>query len=177
MSTGGDGGTRGAQAPRDAFELRAAAPDDVPAMCATVAEGLASYAAWAPGWTPPPAITDPEALRGRFAAPGFIAHVNADVSAHVAAYPAADEPGAVHLMHLFARVTRQGTGVAAALLDLAVADARRAGATAMRLRTPAGNARAIAFYLREGWAQDGPVQAERAGTGLGLPFVWLRRPL
>lgn len=160
------------------FGLRPATLDDVPAMCVTVAEGLASYRAWAPGWTPPRAITDPDALRERFSVPGFEAHVNADVTAHVAAYPAADETGAVHLMHLFARAHRRGTGVAAALLALAVADARRQQATVMRLRTPAGNARGIAFYLREGWAQHGPPQPDTTpGTGLGLEFVWLRRPL
>lgn len=147
-------------------------------MCANVTEGLASFRSWAPGWTPPSAIADPDALLERFALPGFWAHVNSDVTAHVAAYAAVDEKSAVHLMHLFARTHRRGTGVAAALLALAVADARRAGATAMRLRTPAGNARGIAFYRREGWAQHGPSLLDDApDAGLGLEYVWLRRPL
>jgi len=42
----------------------------------------------------------------------------------------------------------------------------------MRLRTPAGNARGLAFYAREGWTEHGP-----AGIHLGLEMVWLRRPL
>lgn len=162
----------------DPFGLRPATLADVPAMCANVAEGVGSYAAWAPGFTPPRGIAGEAALRTRWATPGFVAHVNADVSAHVAAHPAVDEQGVVHLMHLFARPHRQGTGVAAALLALGVRDARRSGATAMRLRTPSGNARGLAFYAREGWApHPAPPTLPEPGLGLGLELVWLQRAL
>lgn len=159
-----------------ASALRPATPDDAPAMCANVAEGLGSYAAWAPaGWTPPPAVSDAGLLRERFTTlPGFFALVNADASAHVVTYAAQDEPGAVHLMHLFLRLRHQGTGIAAALLARTVAEARGAGATAMRLRTPVGNARGVAFYAREGFAVAGPAEHD---AGMGLDLVWLRRSL
>lgn len=178
MSTSGGSSTPDAQAPEARSGLRPATLDDAEAMCVTVAEGLATYREWAPDWTPPPGIDDPDVLRERWTALGVTGHVNADVTAHVAHYPATDEPGAVHLMHLFVRAHRRGTGVAAALLALAVADAQRAGMRAMRLRTPTGNARGIAFYRREGWAQHGdPLPAELPGTGLGLEHIWLRRAL
>jgi GNAT superfamily N-acetyltransferase len=158
----------------DPFGLRVATLADVPAMCRNVAEGVGSYAAWAPpGWAAHASAADPDRVRERFATPGFVAYVNRDVSAHVATHPAADEPGAVHLMHLFARPAQQGTGVAAALLELVVSDARRAGAAAMRLRTPSGSARGVAFYEREGFAITGPAE----DAGIGLPLIWMRRAL
>lgn len=159
----------------DRFGLRPATLADVPEMCRTVAEALATFTAWAPpGWEPPPVLSDAEELRERWELPGFTAYVDAEVTAHVATHRAQDEPDAFHLMHLFARPHRHGTGVAAALLALAVDDARAAGATTMRLRTPEGNARGLRFYAREGWTQHGgPVP----GGAVGLPHVWLRRPL
>lgn len=156
----------------DPFGLRPATLDDVPAICATVAEGVGSYAGWAPaGWSASSTAADPALLAERFHVPGFFARVNADVTAHVASYPAFDEPGAVHLMHLFARPHRRGTGVAASLLALAVDDARRGGGHAVRLRTPSDNARGVRFYEREGFAVTGPAE----DAGIGLPLVWMRR--
>lgn len=144
-------------------------------MARNAAEGVSSYAAWAPpGWTFDPRVHDPAAIEQHVVAPGFLGWIAAPDTAHVAAYPAPDEPGAVHLMHLFVTPSRQGTGLAAALLDRAVEGARVQGATSMRLRTPRGNARGLAFYRREGWGDESD-----AGLApqLGLDVVWLRRPL
>lgn len=144
-------------------------------MCRTVAQSLATYAEWAPaGWTPAPGLTDPGELAAWWTRPGFVAWVDADVTAHVASHWADDEPGAFHLVHLFVRPSRFGTGVASALHARALQDARAAGAHSIRLRTPSGNARGLAFYRREGWGQ----QADAGwAPHLGLHVVWLRRAL
>lgn len=156
------------------FGIRPATLEDVPAMCANVADGIASYAAWAPpGWSPSASAADAELVRERFSALGFTARITEDRRAHVAAHRAFDEPDAMHLLHLFVRPELQGSGVAAALLALIVAEAREGGARAMRLRTPASNARGLAFYRREGFTMAGPAD----GAGIGLPLVWMRRPL
>ncbi len=154
--------------------LRRARADDVQLMSRNVREGVASFLTWAPDWQIPPGLGSEGELRTALLKPDAAAWVNADVSAHSGAFRAEDEPDAFHLFNLFAQPEQQGTGVAAELLEKQVADARRAGATAMRLRTPAGNARGIRFYEREGWAVVGELLTD---TPLGLDHVWMRRPL
>ncbi len=154
--------------------LRPATPADIPRMCRNVAEGVGSYREWAPGWEPRASLSDPRELEECWQRPGFTAHVEADVEGHVAAHWALDEADAFHLMHLFVREHRQGTGLAAALLDLAVADARAARATGLRLRTPIGNTRGIAFYEREGWQRVGEPITD---SPFGLDLTWMRRAL
>lgn len=140
-------------------------------MCRNVAEGVASYAEWAPpGWAPPPEVHEPTAVSAHVAAPAFVGWITAETTAHVAAYPATDEPRTFHLMHLFLTAALQGSGIAATLLNRVTADVRAQGASAMRLRTPTGNARGIAFYRREGWVITGD-----ADPYWGLDMVWMRR--
>jgi GNAT superfamily N-acetyltransferase len=83
-------------------------------------------------------------------------------------------PGLAHLWMLFIREPWWGTGLASRLLALAVEEAGARGYDAMRLYTPAGQARARAFYEREGWAIAGEAMFEPM---LGLELVEYRRPL
>lgn len=155
--------------------LRRITLTDVPDLSRNVAEGMASYAAWAPeGWTASPLVHDQAAIRERASSPGFVGWITQDTRSHVAAFPAADEPGAFHLFHLFVTPAQQGSGIAKVLLDRSMDDARAHGATAMRLRTPRGNARGVAFYRREGWGDESD-----AGWAahLGLDVIWMRRGL
>ena len=86
-----------------------------------------------------------------------------------------DEPGLAHLLTLFVRPPLWGSGLAARLHGAAVAEAAARGFTAMRLFTPAAQARARRFYEREGWRAAGePTTEPHLG---GLEIVEYRRPL
>ena len=160
------------------WTVRAPRAADVPDLAATADEGFRGYHAFAPGSYVPPTLTETrETLADRLTLPGAFARCARDRRGplgHVVAFPMPGEPGLQHLFHLFLRERAQGTGLAAELLDLAVADAAAAGADTMRLFTPAGQARARAFYRREGFALfSGPAWEPR----LGMPIVELRRAL
>jgi GNAT superfamily N-acetyltransferase len=75
---------------------------------------------------------------------------------------------------LFVRPPWWGSGLAARLHGLAVQEAGLRGYEALRLHTPAGNARARAFYEREGWHAVGRPIPEPL---LGLDLVEYRRDL
>jgi len=74
---------------------------------------------------------------------------------------------------MFARPAHWGTGLAPDLLARAVVAARERGFTAMRLFTPAGQARARRFYEREGWSLVREFDDDR----LGLRVAEYRREL
>ncbi len=158
------------------MDRRVATPDDAPAICATVAEGLAGYLDWAPaGWQPPemtPAVL--ERVRSRLSREDvwcLIALERGEAIGHVSLAPESGEepepapPGVTNLAQMFVRRRRQGTGVAAVLMGEAVAEAARRGFASMRLWTPQGAARARRFYEREGWTATGAVH-ERSPSGL-----------
>jgi len=165
--------------------VRRATLEDVLVLAETVRHGFESYRAWAPpGWDPPLPVLDTIRIREDLARPGTwcaIAEEDGAVAAHVAFTPARTRarvrmliPGLAHLWMLFVREPWWGTGLASRLLGMAVDEARARGFAAMRLETPAGQARARAFYEREGWRVAGePVYAPM----LGLEIVEYRRPL
>ncbi|WP_232834031.1 MULTISPECIES: GNAT family N-acetyltransferase [unclassified Sphingomonas] len=66
-------------------------------------------------------------------------------------------PGDIELRRIYTLSTTRGTGLGNALMARAIDDARALGATRMLLGVFAGNARARAFYERQGFA----VVAER----------------
>ncbi len=67
-------------------------------------------------------------------------------------------PGAViELKQLYLLKQAHGTGVARALMDWAIAEARRRGAERMALSVWSENMRAQAFYRRHGFEDRGPV--------------------
>ena len=89
--------------------------------------------------------------------------------------PRPDIPGLAHLWMLFVRPPWWGSGLArAAERPRRRARPPRGAIAAMRLHTPAGNARARAFYEREGWSTDGVAIPEPL---LGLDLVEYRRDL
>jgi GNAT superfamily N-acetyltransferase len=83
-------------------------------------------------------------------------------------------PGLAHLWMLFIREPWWGSGLARRLHAMAIAEAAGQGYRGMRLYTPAGQARARAFYEREGWATDGVARFEPM---LALDLVEYRRGL
>jgi GNAT superfamily N-acetyltransferase len=110
-----------------------------------------------------------------------IAHDGPDVAGHVAIVAGRERtgereliPGLAHLWMLFIREPWWGSGLAPHLLGLAVAQAAEQGYAAMRLFTPAGQARARAFYEREGFSTDG---VERWEPMLAFDLVEYRRDL
>jgi GNAT superfamily N-acetyltransferase len=162
------------------WTLRAAGPEDAPAMSETVQIGFDGYQAFAPpGWRPPDARAAPEVARARvrLAEPGtwaMIAEAGPLVAGHAGYVPQPGVAGSAHLWQLFVRPPWWGSGVAAALLGEAVAAAVGEGYDRMRFFTPRDQARARAFYEREGFAHTGWEALEES---IGLVLVEYAREL
>jgi GNAT superfamily N-acetyltransferase len=130
-------------------------------MAETLQIGFDGFRAFAgPGWRPPDARAVPEISRGRarLTSPGTwaaIAEEGALVVGHAAYVPQPGAPGSAHLWQLFVRPQWWGSGVAADLLHAAIAAAAREGYGRMRFFTPRDQARARAFYEREGFRPTG----------------------
>ena len=164
------------------FEVRAAAPEDSAAMATVTAAGFEGYRAFAPpGWEP--WVPTAEETWLRFAVDGAWATVaEADgrvvgVGGYVPGREGRDGPlvpGLAHVAAVFVDETWWGRGVAPALLAALIEHMRAAGYREARLYTPVGQARARAFYAREGWTEgSGPLP----GAELGLDIIELRRRL
>lgn len=163
--------------------VRLATLADARDLAVTVQEGFETYRAWAPrGWDPPSLEVHVSGIRDRLPEPGcvcLLAEVETETetgaerepAGHVAYLPARDEVAVAHVWMLFVRRQQWGTGIATDLLARAVAAATEEGYTGMRLHTPAGHARARAFYEREGWTAASPPFYEPM---LGLPLVTYR---
>lgn len=158
---------------------------DAEDLAATVAEGFESFRAWAgPGWSPPETGFELWRYREGLLRPSLWGLVGVDggemaghvtfVQARERAHSRPEIPGLAHLWQLIVRPPWWGSGLATRLNGLAVEEAARQGYGSMRLFTPAGNARARAFYEREGWSTDGVPAYEAM---LGLDIVQYRRPL
>ncbi|MFL5896088.1 MAG: GNAT family N-acetyltransferase [Thermoleophilaceae bacterium] len=158
--------------------LRPATGDDAEPIALILDEGIAGYASFAPdGWAPPEVSADQErALARRFdgrEAWGLLAYAGDDPVALVSlskvvrsdVMPA--PPGSGYLWHMFVRPQWQGSGLAGALLDLALAEARERGWRRLILWAAAGQAQARRFYEREGFAPTGRTQFN-AEIGLEL---------
>ena len=165
------------------FALRDALPDDAGAIAAAVARGFDGYRSFAPaGWEPPPVEREVELVRVTLSSRDtwcVIAERDGAMAAHCLFAPAAigtfatDEPGLAQLRGLFVEREWWGSGLALELHSMAIAEAAGRGWTAMRLFTPAGQARARRFYEREEWTLRG----EPFELANGLPAVEYRRPL
>jgi GNAT superfamily N-acetyltransferase len=165
------------------MQMRIAAPADAPALVANVADGFASYSAWAPqGWSPPVmGRAETARLEERLAQPGvwsLIAFDGEQVAGHVGLGPTTlEDPhpapaGTTNVWQLFVREPWRGRGVAGALMARAVAEAACRGFETMRLWTPEGAARARRFYEREGFVLTG---AAHEHTPSGLATVQYAR--
>jgi ribosomal protein S18 acetylase RimI-like enzyme len=167
------------------FTIRPATLADVPALSETVRQGFEGYRAFLPpGWEPPAAEFEEARITERLGLDDTwcqIAFDDAEVTGHVAFLAAREQtderpiiPGLAHLWMLFIREPWWGSGLAPHLLRLAVAEATAQGYAAMRLFTPAGQARARAFYERERFATAGDPRWEPM---LGFDLVEYRRDL
>lgn len=169
----------------DRFELRPVTVEDAAGMAESMRLGFESYRDWTPrGWDPLPADFEARHIAERLGKDdvwGRIALVEGAQAGHVTFAPARERdeqrtpiPGLAHLWHLFVRPPWWGSGLAPRLLALAVEAAAERGYPAMRLFTPAGNARGRAFYEREGWRLEGESHYEPL---LALEIVQYRRDL
>ena len=149
----------------DRFELRRRDAADIDTVADTVSEGFDGYGTFAPGgWEPPARGVFRDQLADLLPREDFwclLAEVGGAPAGHVAFMPAtasrwgSDDPSLAHLFQLFLRAPFQGSGLATELHVRALAEMRARGFTAVRLFTPAGQARARRFYEREGWRAAG----------------------
>ena len=84
--------------------------------------------------------------------------------------------GLAHLDALHVLPDRLGTGVGQALHDALVERFAAWGATSAELSVLRGNARAQAFYRRNGWRTDGTASSHEVG-GVVVPVLVYRRPV
>jgi GNAT superfamily N-acetyltransferase len=164
--------------------LRPAAPADADAIAGLTLEGFESFRSFAPaGWEPPPVASEAARVRELLAQEGswwVVADHEGALVGHASFVPVAlsvhavDDPGLAHVRALFVTRALWGSGLATELHAAAVAAARERGYTALRLFTPAEQARARRFYEREGWTAAGPPAFEPA---LGLELVEYRLAL
>jgi GNAT superfamily N-acetyltransferase len=167
------------------LRLRRATLDDVPVLAETLRLGFETYRSFAPrGWDPPPPVIERARIGDRLPLPDawcMLAEDDGAPAGHVAILAARERtaghtviPGRAYLWMLFVREPWWGTGLASRLHGLAIEEAAARGVAAMSLSTPAGQARARAFYEREGWSTDGTAWFEPL---LGLDVVEYRRDL
>jgi GNAT superfamily N-acetyltransferase len=168
------------------LDIRLAGPEDAGALAGTTRLGFESYREWAPDdWRPPPRSLELRAIRERLKQKSTWCAVaieaDGEHAGHVGITHAAERdrphvriPGRAHLWMLFLRPPWWGTGLATRLHRLAIEEAARQGYESIRLYTPEGQARARAFYAREGWVEAGRPFAEPL---LGLDLVEYRRAL
>lgn len=163
------------------WTLRRATVEDMDAMSETLAIGFDGYRAFAAyGWRPPDVRTVPELarMRTRLQSPStwaMIAEEDGRMAGHAGFFPQPGVPGSAHLWQLFLRPPWWGTGLAAELLRNALDAAVAAGYHRMRFYTPRDQARARAFYEREGFTHTGWEGLEQP---LGLVLVeYAREPL
>jgi GNAT superfamily N-acetyltransferase len=163
------------------WTLRSATVEDADAMSETLAIGFDGYRTFAAyGWQPPDVRTVPELARtrARLQAPStwaMIAEEDGLVAGHAGFFPRPGVPGSAHLWQLFLRPPWWGTGLAGELLRRALDAAIAEGYRRMRFYTPRDQARARAFYEREGFSHTGWEGLEQP---IGLVLVeYAREPL
>jgi GNAT superfamily N-acetyltransferase len=166
------------------WSLRPAGPRDAEQVAAVAHEGFEGYRSFAPpGWEPPDPRKELERVRRHLALSEvwcLLAEEEGRPAGHVAFMPAhlhanpSQEPGLAHFWQLFVRLPWWGTGLATALHTHAVREAASRGYTAMRLFTPAAQARARRFYEREGWTPAGDASD---APEFGMPLVEYRRAI
>jgi GNAT superfamily N-acetyltransferase len=165
------------------LSFRPADASDAQALSEALVAGFEGYRAFAPdGWQPPtvgdelarisPLLEDPEAWYLVVEHGGLIVGHTGLQPARTSVEPVEDGKLA-HLRALFVAPDWWGKGLALDLHGRALEEAARRGYGAIRLFTPAGQARARRFYEREGWRQHG----EPRESPIGLETVEYRRAL
>ena len=165
--------------------MRPITPDDAQGAHDVTMAGFGTYDAFAPpGWQPP-ADMGAEGATERLAregAYGVVAVDNDELVGFAAYEPARQEgdeglsgpliPGLAHVWAVFVAESHWGQGVASRLLAVLTDHIRTAGFAEARLYVAAGQARARAFYAREGWREvSEPFLVEK----LGLELLEMRR--
>lgn len=79
-------------------------------------------------------------------------------------FPIAFGPETIELRRIYVLATAHGSGLGAALMERAVADARTLGRTRLALGVHPGNARARAFYERHGFRVVGERKFQVGGA-------------
>jgi GNAT superfamily N-acetyltransferase len=169
----------------EGIELRRATGADGHAIFQFVLSGIDSYRDWAPHWRPqPPAPETRERLRGLYddderawvllawAGDELVGIVSLSVT--TGADARVPDPGTVYLWQMFVRPDWQGSGLAGALIDRVLEEARRRGYRRIVLWTPSGAAQARRFYEREGFE---PTGEEDPDSSFGLPLIQYGRAL
>lgn len=162
-----------------AIEVRRATPADIETVIELITGELASYAEWAPGFTPvPPPPEMRERLNGLYeddeqawillAFSGDEAVGVVSLSSITGADARVPPEGTVYLWQMFVRGDWQGSGLGGALLDRLLEEARRRGYERIVLWAAAGAAQARRFYEREGFELTGE---EDPDSKFGLPLV------
>jgi GNAT superfamily N-acetyltransferase len=167
------------------IELRRATPSDIETVIELVQAGIDSYREWAPDWAPdPPSLEMRERLSPLYsddarawillAFDGDEAVGVVSLSVMTGADARVPAEGTIYLWQMFVRRDRQGGGLAGALIDRLLDEARRRGYDRVVLWTPAGAAQARRFYEREGFDLTGE---EDPDSSFGLPLVQYGRKL
>ena len=162
--------------------FRAIAAQDVRPVAAATAAAFERYRSFAPsGWVAPSLDTQAETLMRWLEDPGFwgeVAREYGRLVGHATFIPAArhsfaanPDPALAHLGHMFVSPDHWGSGLGGALMADAMRAARERGFASMRLFVPDGQARARAFYAREGFSAAGEPFAFEGG----LPVLEYRR--
>ena len=164
---------------------RPALPGDALALARISAAGFDTYRAWAPaGWAPPESgdATDASRLRAQLVHPAAWSRVAdgergpvgfALVQPAFTVQPRAEPlEGVAHLLRLFVLPAWWGTGAwPPSSWREATAAAPPRATTGCGSWTPAGHARAQAFYRREGFTRVGDA-FERPQLALSLIELW-----
>jgi GNAT superfamily N-acetyltransferase len=169
--------------------IRDAVPGDAPAVISLLTRSFEGYREFAEaGWKPPVPGPEEELATERFLGDERVWYVVAEddaghagqcgiTPAHTLRAMKGDPvPGTAHFWQLFVRPDLWGSGLAGDLHDRAVMEMRSRGYTRARLLTPAGQARARAFYERRGW-REAPISVEEPPDLAGLPVVEYRLEL
>lgn len=155
---------------------------DAEALARGAIEGLADYPAFAPaGWKGPGHEPELEHTLAVLADPDHhcvVAETGGRIIGQVTVVPAARaarpvaEPALGHLRNLYVDRSQWGSGLATALMEAALEDARMRGFQELRLFVAERQERARRFYEREGWRA---VTAPFFDPVPGLPMVEYRR--
>jgi GNAT superfamily N-acetyltransferase len=161
-----------------------AGPGDVERVTELVEAVVGSYRDWAPDWTPPKATPEQrERLEANFANDDawILMALDGDeivgvvsMAARTAAQTELPPPGTIYLWQMFVTPAWQGSGLAQALMDLALEEARSRGFERMTLWAAAGATQARRFYERERWTLSGETNEENE---FGLPLVQYERAI
>ena len=146
------------------FKIRAATRQDIATLADILSEGFATYNRWtANGWEPPTRAAMLLGLMHKFGHDGswcLLAFSDGEPAGQATARPERDpdgepRPAVARLTQLFVRERHWGGGLASELHELMLDEMRERGYEQACLWTAVGQARARAFYEREGWRATG----------------------